>query len=185
MAPATKLALQRHASLDLTRMAKGSQAPQKAPSPNSPGRRGFRSSYAGLQRAKRSWACEECHTFIEAKPAKKKAPCNTCGATSGWIYFASGIERKRYIVLLERAAAGEISQIVGHPKFKLFASDTERHCDDVAVGTYTADFAYWCNRRKRMVVEDTKPKHFETQISRLKIAIYNANHEHPIEIVRP
>jgi hypothetical protein len=63
--------------------------------------------------------------------------------------FASKAEHRRYEQLKLMLLAGEIQDLVLHPKFSLIVYG-------VKVGRYTADFMYFDMRLARRVVEDVK-----------------------------
>lgn len=167
-----------------TLAAKGSQAPRRTPAAARRGGFRFRSKFDAMNRAKRSWACGDCYHQVDAKPTNK-TPCPGCGAYKTWVYLASKLEARRFNQLAILAKRGEIRDIEAHPTFELLAYDG---CGTgMAIGNYVADFGYYCERRKRRVVEDVKhpADKYHERLSKLKIAIYNANHDHPVEIVNP
>lgn len=80
--------------------------------------------------------------------------------------FGSKKEHRRYLVLVARERAGEISGLRCHVKFSLF--DPGGNCRGEHIGTYTCDFSYWTGiagdrtdpvGTRRLVVEDVKSRH--------------------------
>jgi len=80
--------------------------------------------------------------------------------------FDSTAEANRYRELLLLAKAGEISELLVHPKFQL--QEAFEHCGKhYRAITYEADFMYQDVETGGMVVEDTKG--FSTDVFRLKM----------------
>ena len=65
------------------------------------------------------------------------------------IVFASKKEASRYVVLKRLERIGEIHDLQLQPAFKTFISG-KHFC------TYTADFSYWVDHKRRQIVEDVK-----------------------------
>ena len=76
------------------------------------------------------------------------------------ILFASKKEANRYFELKVLLKAGQITDLVCHPRFPLVVQGTK-------VCTYVADFQY-CDTDGKLVVEDVKSKPTMTPAYRLK-----------------
>ena len=89
------------------------------------------------------------------------------------IRFASHKEARRWGDLKLMQRAGEIAELVPHPKFKLYA-----HGPDGPVGgrKYTADFQYL--RGNTLVVEDVKSQPTRTEAYGLRRWLFLANYPH-------
>ena len=85
---------------------------------------------------------------IPARPAKFH---NKPGRLDG-IHFDSDLELKRYAYLVWVEMANELTDLIVHPKFDLFAAGP---LGPVLVGTYEGDFSY-IDRLGIQVVEDCK-----------------------------
>lgn len=90
-------------------------------------------------------------------------------------YFRSGLEARRYGQLKLLAAAGEIADLVVHPKFELFPK-TKTDCAE----TWEADFGYTDVRTGQYTVEDTKG--VDLSLGRLKRRVLRLFH--PAIVVR-
>ena len=69
--------------------------------------------------------------------------------------FGSKKEHRRYLVLVARERAGEITALRCHVAFALF--DPGENCRGELLGRYTCDFAY--KDGGKLVVEDVKSRH--------------------------
>jgi hypothetical protein len=91
--------------------------------------------------------------------------------------FDSGKEHKRYQELKLLQASGEIHSLELHPKFK-FTIDgrpvliKSEGYPKGRQASWSADFRYVCNRRKAVIIEDTKG--VRTDIYKLKRALCEA-----------
>jgi hypothetical protein len=98
--------------------------------------------------------------------------------------FASKAEARRYgeLVLLERA--GEISALRCQPRYPLTAVNREGFPVAIRIGNravvYVADFTY-VDRAGAVHVEDVKG--FDTDKSKLKRAIFEANYDTRVEVI--
>lgn len=73
------------------------------------------------------------------------------------IWFASGIEGDRYLVLRDMARTGEIVDLAAHPRFEIQAAGRDAAGKKIASRSYTADFQYTRVSDGRRVVEEVKP----------------------------
>ena len=69
--------------------------------------------------------------------------------------FGSKKEHRRYLLLVERQKAGEITGLRCHVAFALF--DPGENCRGELIGRYTSDFVY--KEHGKLVVEDVKSRH--------------------------
>lgn len=84
------------------------------------------------------------------------------------VRFASALEGRRYQQLKLLLAAGEISDLVVHPRFELLARLFDRHGKVLPAVHYTGDFQYRDCRTGVVVVEDVKGG-VVTEASRLRM----------------
>ena len=125
----------------------------------------FRSRNAGLNRAKPGWACKACGGMHDIKPDADDRPCWHCGKDAGRWRLASKAEQRRFAELWLSLGLGKIEGLVCQPRFDLKVNGRK-------VTTYVADFQY--RKNGRTVLEDVKPKGFRTDLSKLKISLFNA-----------
>lgn len=85
------------------------------------------------------------------------------------ISFASKKEARRFCELQMLEKAREISGLELQPSFTLQANGLPLQYDSGRKVTYRADFAYYCNRRVKRIVEDVKG--YKTPEYKLKKAI--------------
>lgn len=95
------------------------------------------------------------------------------------ISFDSKREGARYCELKLLEKAGEIGNLELQPSFKLSCGDRPILIKSPGYpngrqATYRADFAYWCPKREKRVIEDSKG--YRTDIFKLKKAIVEAMH---------
>ena len=95
------------------------------------------------------------------------------------IRFDSKKEAKRYSELKLLEKAGEIGNLELQPSFKLSCGDRPILIKSPGYpngrqATYRADFAYWCPKREKRVIEDAKG--YRTDVFKLKRAIVEAMH---------
>ena len=76
--------------------------------------------------------------------------------------FDSVKEANRYLVLLEREQAGEITDLVLQPKFEIMPGFREWDGTWVRPTTYSADFQYKYSDGNT-IIEDVKNEHTKTQ----------------------
>ena len=96
------------------------------------------------------------------------------------ILFDSMLEKNRYIVLLAKEQAGEISNLELQPEFELMPG-FEHNGKKVRAIKYKADFSYTVNGVR--VVEDTKG--YETDVFKLKQKLFWFNYpEIPLKIIK-
>lgn len=93
--------------------------------------------------------------------------------------FHSKKEAKRYTELKLLEKAGEIGNLELQPSFKLSCGDRpilikSSGYPNGRQATYRADFAYWCSKRDKRIIEDSKG--YRTDIFKLKKAIVEAMH---------
>ena len=81
------------------------------------------------------------------------------------IKFPSQLEAKRYIELKMMQRSGRISNLKLQPRFELQPS-FKKNGKNYRKIEYVADFQYFDNKDKKVVVEDTKG--FETEVFKLK-----------------
>ena len=91
------------------------------------------------------------------------------------IRFASIKEANRYNELKLMLKEGEIKDLECHPKISLIVNN-------IKCGLYIADFRYYDNAFKKVIVEDVKSKATITPLYNLKKKIL-ATYDPPIEIV--
>jgi hypothetical protein len=96
------------------------------------------------------------------------------------IRFASKKEARRYgeLKLLEKAR--EISGLELQPSFTLQANGLPLTYDSGRKVTYRADFAYYCHRRVKRIVEDAKG--FRTPEYKIKRAILRSMGVEVVEV---
>lgn len=82
--------------------------------------------------------------------------------------FASRAEARRYSELSLLEKASEISELECQPIFNIVVNK-------VHICNYIADFIYYDDKNKCVVVEDVKG--MKTPVYRLKKKLYNATHE--------
>ncbi len=82
------------------------------------------------------------------------------------ITFASKFEADRYITLKYLQMAGEITDLVLQPKFKIYKGFTDRYGKKRQPIHYLADFQYFEIETGEVVVEDTKG--FDTPVFSMK-----------------
>jgi len=91
------------------------------------------------------------------------------------IRLDSKLEARRYgeLKLLEKA--GEIGGLAVHPRYQMIVNDLK-------VCEYVADFHYFDNREKRIVVEDTKG--VLTPDCRIKLKLMKAIHGIDVRLIK-
>lgn len=90
--------------------------------------------------------------------------------------FDSLLEAKRYGELCQLRAAGELYDLVVHPRF-----DLEVNGRKIGRGYITLDFSYFDFRRDRMVYEDVKA--VDTRESKLRRELCSAIHDITIDLI--
>jgi hypothetical protein len=95
--------------------------------------------------------------------------------------FDSQKEADRYLVLRDRAKAGEIMDLEVHPTFKLAIGATpirirSERCPQGRQVIYKADFRYLDLRERQWVIEDVKSEPTKTSVYKLKRAIVEATY---------
>lgn len=85
------------------------------------------------------------------------------------IEFDSIKEKNRYVELTLLARANEISGIIIQPKF-LLQDKFEKNGKKYQEINYIADFAYYDNKLKKMMIEDTKG--MRTDVYKLKKKLF-------------
>jgi hypothetical protein len=96
------------------------------------------------------------------------------------ITFDSAKEAKRYAELTMLEKAREISGLELQPSFTLTANGLPLQYDSGRKVTYRADFAYYCHRRVKRIVEDVKG--FKTPEYKIKKAILRSMGVEVVEI---
>lgn len=94
-------------------------------------------------------------------------------------HFDSTKEGNRYIELKRMETAGAIDSLEIHPRFELYVVAEAPIVQQVSVGRFTADFAYWTQAalgvESRRVIEDVKSPITRTQMDyRLRKRIFEA-----------
>ena len=96
------------------------------------------------------------------------------------ITFDSAKEAKRYGELKMLEKAREISGLELQPSFVLQANGLPLQYDSGRKVTYRADFAYYCHRRVKRIVEDAKG--FKTPEYKIKKALMRSMGIEVIEV---
>lgn len=98
--------------------------------------------------------------------------------------FDSGAEHRRYQQLKLLLAAGEIANLIVHPRYLIF--DDYRRVDgrQIRAVYYQADFEYQDNLIMEIVTEDVKGgAATQTPLFRLKRKLFEARYERVLQIV--
>ena len=130
----------------------------------------FTSRVDGFKSRKPHWVCKQCGVaFTTTKPRI----CTHCGEVGRYNYFPSKKEYNRYqeLLLLERSGHVDEGTIELQPKYILHIADKKFNM--------TADFRYKVHGRE--VVEDVKTKGTDTDLSKIKRALAEA--EYGIEVI--
>ena len=90
--------------------------------------------------------------------------------------FDSIKEADRYDELLLLEKAGEISHLECQPKLLMYSGTTPIRGDTGRHMFYQGDFAYFCYKRNKRIIEDVKSKATKTRLFKLKKAILKANY---------
>jgi len=138
------------------------------------------STLNGKQYATReaSWLCRSCRIVTGAISGKRVARCEACGMPSV-IYVPSKLQLTRFMELLLLERAGVIQGLEFEPRYELV-------CNNVRLGSYTADARYTERATQRTIVEDVKPKGVPlSRDTTLKLKLMEALHAVIVAIVHP
>lgn len=128
----------------------------------------FTSAYAGYNRRRRYFYCKLCDYMHIRDPGETKPTvCQKCGYKD-FQFIASGVESRRYAVLIMLQKRGEISKLKAQVTYRLDVNG--RH-----ICNYRADFVYF-DKAGAEIVEDAKPKIHRDAIYKLKKALMLAVH---------
>ena len=128
----------------------------------------FTSKKDGMSRAKKTHCCTAC---LYSQSATYKI-CPKCGAkgsgvNSMRVYFPSHVEHIRGVKLIMAQSAGQIKELVFHPRYDLVVNN-QHLCQ------YEADAAYTMIETGQRIVEDTKPEgDFIDKLAEFKIALFD------------
>lgn len=119
---------------------------------------------------------EEGQAILEQKKPKR-AKYGNKKVTIGGETFDSKKEGDRWVDLLRKQEAGEISHLERQPKFYLYGAKgpvliRSRGYPNGRRAVWKGDFAYFCSIRNKRICEDVKG--FRTQIFILKKAVVEA-----------
>lgn len=90
------------------------------------------------------------------------------------IIFDSKKEARRYQELIMLAKAGQIFHLRVQPHFLLQEAFTHEHSGRIRKIEYIADFMYWDDNLRRMIVEDVKG--VKTDVYKLKKKLFLAKY---------
>lgn len=119
----------------------------------------FGSRQQGMNMRRAVWVCDRCHAWHKEKPGRGAVCINSGCDSTGFEYFASESEAKRYAQLLLQQRQGMISGLTLQPTFPV-------KINGILVFTYRGDFQY--QRNGESITEDVKPKGFRDPVYLLK-----------------
>jgi len=130
----------------------------------------FTSRVEGFKARKPHWVCKECGiAFTVTKPGR----CTHCGTSGKYYYFPSKREFNRYqeLLFLERSGHIDHGSLELQPKYVLHIGTKKFNM--------TADFRY--KKHGKDIIEDTKTKGTDTDLSKIKRALAEA--EYGIKVI--
>lgn len=107
-------------------------------------------------------------------PKAKKSKYKNVPVVADGVRFDSKKEYSRWVELKRLEALGEISHLERQGKIYLYSGSTPVTYDSGRKAYWKFDFAYFCSRRNKRILEDAKG--FRTDVFKLKKAILKANY---------